>query len=93
MPGGGTKFRSFVNEIQKDFPTMDEFIKNSRKNRQETEKKQHGFRSKSPARKPFAQVGSRISTSLNRGDYAGLSLVNGQEIRKANMQLAIEQEE
>jgi hypothetical protein len=29
MPGG--KFRSFVTDIKKDFPTMEEFVRNQKK--------------------------------------------------------------
>ena len=53
MPGG--KFRSFVNDMKKDFPTMDEFIQNQKK-----EAMKRNISKSPPKPKPLPKMNMRI---------------------------------
>lgn len=78
MPTKG--FRTFVSHIDKDFPTIDEFVKNKHRPREDRRQ------DKTPKARP-----PRNTTSMNRNE--GSIRLNELEMKQANAQLAQEREE
>ena len=82
MPGA-KNFRSFVSHIDKDFPTIDEFVKSKNKPREDKKPPK--------ARSPKVKV-ARNASSMNRNNE-GLTRINEIEMKQANALLAQEREE